>query len=84
MNNSSIKVGDHVRIVNYLTNSNMPVGKVERMDGAYIYVNVNTDGDDSRYQYKGHYEVYPNEIVKITKQEYFRLILAGANDDPNS
>jgi len=73
-----VHVGDHVRIVNYLKGS-MPVGKVERIDGEYIYVNVNLDNQD-RHQYKGHYEAYLNEIVKITEQEYFKLILAGAND----
>ena len=79
MENDPIKVGDHVRIVNYLTDGNMPVGIVETMDGAYIWVDCNIDGRE--YQYKGHYEVYPNEIVKITEAEYFKLILAGANND---
>lgn len=74
-----IKIGDHVRIVNYLTNNRMPVGIVIGMDSAYIDVDVNVDGSEHRY--KGKYEVYPNEIVKITEQEYFRLILAGANDN---
>ncbi len=73
-----VHVGDHVRIVNYLKGS-MPVGKVERIDGEYIYVNVNLDNQD-RHEYKGHYEVYLNEIVKISEQEYFKLLLAGAND----
>ena len=72
------EVGDHVRIVNYLKTS-MPVGIVERIDGGYIYVNVNLNNQE-RHEYKDHYEVYENEIAKITKQEYFRLILAGAND----
>jgi len=77
--NDIFQIGDHVRIVNYLTHNQKPVGKVERIDGAYIYVDVNLDNQE-RHQYKGHYEVYPNEIVKITEQEYFKLILAGAND----
>lgn len=72
-----IKIGDHVRIVNYLINRNMPVGIVERIDGAYIYVNATIDGKE--HQYKGHYEVYPNEIVKITEQEFFKFLLSGAN-----
>ena len=75
------KVGDYVRIVNYLTNNKMPVGRVIHIDGAYIDVDVNTDAGEHRY--KGKYEVYPNELVKITKQEYFKLLLAGANEDPN-
>jgi len=79
MEHDPIKVGDHVRIVNYLTDGNMPVGIVETMDGAYIWVDCSIDG--RRHQYKGHYEVYPNEIVKITEQEYFKLILQGANKD---
>jgi len=73
-----IRVGDHVRIVNYLEDSK-PVGIVERRNGGYIYVNVNLDNQE-RHQYKGHYEVYENEIEKITEQEYFKLLLAGAND----
>ncbi len=77
MQHEHIKIGDHVRIVNYLADGNMPVGIVERKDGYYIYVNANIDGRD--HLYKGHYEVYDNEIVKITEQEYFKLILAGAN-----
>ena len=75
------EVGDHVRIVNYLANNKMPVGIVERIDGMYIYVDVNTD--DETHKYKGKFEVYANEIVKITEQEYFKLILSGANNDPN-
>lgn len=73
-----IRAGDHVRIVNYLKGS-MPVGIVERRDGGYIYVDVNLDNQE-RHQYKGHYEALENEVVKITEQEYFRLILAGANE----
>lgn len=76
MRTNRIKVGDHVRIVNYLRTS-MPVGIVERMDGTYIYVTVDVDGRE--HQYRGKYEVYENELVKITEQEYFKLILAGAN-----
>ena len=79
MEYESYKVGDHVRIVNYFVHK-MPVGIVESIDGAYIYVDVNLD-NQQRHQYKGHYEVYPNEIVKITKQEYFKLILKGVNKD---
>jgi hypothetical protein len=82
MEHDRIEVGDLVRIVNYLKNNQMPVGKVTHMDGQYITVDVNAN-DDTRYEYKGKYEVYPNEIVKITEQEYFRLLLAGANEDPN-
>jgi hypothetical protein len=79
MVHEQFNVGDHVRIVNYLKTS-MPVGIVERIDGEYIYVDVNLD-NQNRHQYKGHFEVYRNEIVKITEQEYFRLLLAGANED---
>ena len=74
-----IKIGDYVRVVNYLLDKRKPVGIVERVDGAYIYVDVNVDG--AEHQYKGHYEVYENEIVRITKKEYFKLILAGANEN---
>lgn len=74
-----IKIGDHVRIVNFLLDNKKPVGIVERLDGSYIYINVNVDS--AEHQYRGHYEVYDNEIVRITEQEYFKLILAGSNEN---
>ena len=43
MEHESYKIGDHVRIVNYLRDNKMPVGIVENIDGAYIYVDVNID-----------------------------------------
>jgi len=72
-----IKVGDHVRIVNLLANKKMPVGLVENIDGAYIYVHTPVDGETPNDRCV--YEAYENELVKITEQEYFKLILAGAN-----
>ena len=72
-----IKIGDHVRIVNLLVNKKMPVGFVERIDGAYIYVHTPVDGETTNDRCV--YEAYENELVKITEQEYFKLILAGAN-----
>lgn len=74
-----IRVGDHVRIVNLLMNKKMPVGIVEKINGAYIYVWVDI-GLDPDAKYQNVYEAYENELVKITKQEYFKLILAGANE----
>lgn len=73
-----IKVGDHVRIVNLLANKKMPVGVVERIDGYYIYVHTPVSSETKNN--KCVYEAYENELVKITKQEYFKLILAGANE----
>jgi len=57
----------------------MPVGIVERIDGAYHYVWV--DMPDAPMIDRCIYEVYHNELVKITEQEYFKLILAGTNLD---
>ena len=73
-----IQIGDHVRIVNYLTSNKMPVGIVDRLDGAYIYVlaEMSDAGDENPVTF----EVYYNEIVKITEQEFFKLILKGANN----
>lgn len=79
MSHDRIKVGDHVRIVNLLKNKKMPVGVVESINGAYIYVWVDI-GLDPNEKYQNVYEAYENELVKITKQEYFKLILAGANE----
>lgn len=72
-------VGDHVRIVNLLANKKMPVGIIESINGGYIYVWVDI-GLDPNEKYQNVYEAYANELVKITKQEYFKLILAGANE----
>jgi len=74
-----IRVDDHVRIVSLLKNKKMPVGIVESINGAYIYVWVDI-GLDSNEKYQNVYETYENELVKITVQEYFKLILAGANE----
>ncbi len=72
-------VGDHVRIVNLLANKKMPVGIIESINGGYIYVWVDI-GLDPNEKYQNVYEAYANELVKITGQEYFKLILAGANE----
>jgi hypothetical protein len=77
MENDPIKVGDHVRIVNLLANHKMPVGIVERIDGWYIY--VHTPVSDETPKDRCVYEAYENELVKITEEEYFKLILKGAN-----
>ena len=73
-----IKIGDHVRIVNLLTNKKMPVGVVERINGAYIYVHTPVAGETTNDRCV--YETYENELVKITEQEHFKLILSGANE----
>jgi len=72
-----LKVGDHVRVVNYLANNRMPVGIIESIDGSYHYVHtpVNDETEDDRCVF----ECYDNELVKVTEQEYFMLLLAGTN-----
>lgn len=71
------KVGDHVRLVNVLKNHRMPVGIVESIDGAYIY--VHTPVPDETKEDRCVFELYENELVHITEQEHFKLLLAGAN-----
>ena len=73
------KVGDHVRVVNYLMNNKMPVGIIERINGAYHYVHVavSDETEDDRCVY----ECYPNELVKVSEAEYFKLVLSGVNLD---
>lgn len=78
INSNNIRVDDHVRIVNLLKNKKMPVGIVERIDGAYIYVWV--DLPSTSVKNRCVYETYENELVKVTKAEYFKLILSGANE----
>jgi len=71
------KVGDHVRIVNILKHKKFPVGIVERINGAYIY--VHTPVPDETEKDRCVYEVYDNEIIPITEQEYFKALLGGEN-----
>jgi len=73
-----IQVGDHVRIVNLLANKKMPVGIIERINGSYIYVHTPVAGETEKNRCV--YEAYENELVKVTEQEYFKLILSGANE----
>lgn len=73
-----IQVGNHVRIVNLLRNKKMPVGIVERINSAYFYVWV--DLPSTAKKNRCVYEAYENELVKVTKAEYFKLILSGANE----
>jgi len=80
-NDLPIQVGDHVRLLHVfstvLKHKKQPVGIVERIDGWYIY--VHTPVSDETPRDRCVYEVYENEIVKITEEEYFRLLLKGAN-----
>ena len=71
------EVGDHVRIVNYLANKKMPVGLVEGHGNGMIY--VHTPVEDETEEDRCVYECYHNELVKITEQEYFKLLLKGVN-----
>jgi len=81
MREEYFEVGDHVRIVNLLMNGKMPVGIVESINGAYIYVHTPVAGEteDDRCVY----EAYSNELVHVTEKEYFKLLLQGANIEPN-
>ena len=71
------KVGDFVRLVNVLKHPNCPVGIVERTDGMYIY--VHTPVADETPKDRCVFEVYDNEIVYITDQEYVTSLLKGDN-----
>ena len=57
-----------------------PVGIVESIDGAYFYVNVEHYDAVKPVPY----ECYENELEKVSSNEYFRCLLAGYNDLPNS
>jgi len=72
-----IEVGDHVRVVNFVLHNKQPVGIVDRLDGAYIYVLAEIA--DAKDENPVTFECYYNEIVKITEQEYFKLLLKGVN-----
>ena len=77
MMGNRIKVGDHVRLVNVLKHPNYPVGIVERTDGGYIY--VHTPVSDETPKDRCVFELYENEFIPITEQEYFKAILNGDN-----
>lgn len=70
-------VGDHVRLVNVLKHPNYPVGIVENIDGAYIFVHAPVP--DETPKDRCIFEVYDNEIVYITEKEYFASLLRGDN-----
>lgn len=72
-----IKVGDHVRLVNVLRHPDYPVGVIEQIDGAYIY--VHTPMADETAKDRCVFELYENEFVFITEQEYFKALLNGDN-----
>ncbi len=79
MQTKRIKIGDYVQIVGLYADGN-PTGIVKRKDGAYIYVLVDYPKFKNNKS-KLTYETYENELVKITKQEYFKLILSGVNNN---
>lgn len=74
---NAYKVGDHVRLVNILKFVKHPVGIIEHIDGAYHY--VHTPVPDETEDDRCVFEVYDNEIVPITEQEYFKALLKGDN-----
>lgn len=74
------EIGDHVRVVNLLADKRMPVGIVERINGGYIYVHTPVAGETEDDPCV--YEAYSNELVHVTEQEYFKLLLQGANIEP--
>lgn len=71
------RIGSYVRLVNVLKHPKYPVGKIERIDGAYIY--VHTPAQDETPDDRCVFEVFENEIVHITEKEYFKSILRGDN-----
>jgi hypothetical protein len=77
METTRIEVGNYVRLVNVLKHPLMPVGKIESINGAYIY--VHTPVQDETPDDRCVFEVYENEIVSITEKEYFKSILRGDN-----
>ena len=72
-----LEIGDYVRVVNFLANGKMPVGIIERINGAYYY--VHTPVKDETETDRCVNECYYNELVKISEQEYFKCILGGSN-----
>jgi hypothetical protein len=75
-----IKVGDHVRILNVFKDEAQTIGVtgiVESIDGAYVY--VHTPMPDETPNDPCVFEALENEIVFITKKEYFKSILRGDN-----
>jgi len=77
MVNEKFEVGDRVRIVNLLANGKMPVGIIECINGAYHYVHTPVAGETKTDRCV--YEAYPNELVHVTKEEYFLHLLEGSN-----
>jgi len=77
MYGNKYKVGDYVRCVNILKHKKFPVGIIESIDGGYIY--VHTPVPDETPKDRCVWEVYDNEIVLLTKKEYFAALLNGDN-----
>jgi len=77
MYGNAYKVGDYVRLVNILKHKKFPVGIIESIDGAYIM--VHTPVPDETPKDRCVWEVYDNEIVHLTEQEYFKALLNGDN-----
>lgn len=77
--NQRIKISDYVQITG-LYNYKNPVGIVKGINDTYVYVWVDyPEFKDDKSSLT--YETYENELVKITKQEYFKLILTGVNNN---
>ena len=77
MKTNRIEVGGYVRVVNTLKHPLCPVGIIEQIDGAYIY--VHTPVQDETPDDRCVFELYENEIVHITEKEYFKSLLRGDN-----
>lgn len=77
METTRVKIGDYVRCVNVLKHPKYPVGIIEGIDGGYIY--VHTPVQDETPDDRCIFELYDNELVKITEKEYFKSLLRGDN-----
>ncbi len=77
METTRFQVGDYVKLVNVLKHPNYPVGIIESIDGGYFF--VHTPVDDETPDDRCVFELYHNELVKITEKEYFKSLLRGDN-----
>lgn len=80
VNKERVKIGDHVRVLNtQLSTGLKPVGIVDNIDGYYFDVRVKVDDIEVGMEY-AVFEAYENELEIITKEQYFKEVLRGANN----
>lgn len=56
-----VKAGDRVRIKNYAEKWNGEIGTVDSRDGAYVYVFIDSQPDNTEYPF----ELYENEVEHV-------------------